>query len=188
MYKRILLSGVCLSIMACMTLFLCFSCNDKKEEATQLISPYADDDELALTVELPDDDIVEVPYKEVANLRIINVTLNDRIKKDMIFDTGASYTQITAKEANYLYSEGVLTLDDIEGSEQFGDANGNITVNMVVNLKKIVLADKLAITNVKATVVDNMDAPLLLGQTVLKALPEYTVDNSNDVIRFKIKE
>lgn len=163
----------------------CNGCSSTKEEATQLISPYDDEDDFS--IELPDEDVVDVPYTEASNLKIVQVLINDRINKEMIFDTGASYTQITLKEARYLYSEGVLTDDDILGAEKFGDANGNITVNMVVNLRKLVLGGKLVITNVKATVVANGDAPLLLGQTVLAELPQYTVDNENKVVKFKIK-
>lgn len=163
----------------------CNGCSSNKDEVTPLISPYDDEDDFE--VELPDADVVDVSYTEQSNLKIVQVLINDRINKEMIFDTGASYTQITLKEANYLYSEGVLTADDILGAEKFGDANGNITVNMVVNLRKLVLGGKLIITNVRATVVENADAPLLLGQTVLKELPQYTVDNENKVIKFKIK-
>lgn len=163
----------------------CKGCSSQKEEATVLISPYDEEDDFS--IELPDDDIVEVSYTESSNLKIVQALINDRINKEMIFDTGASYTQITLKEAQYLYSEGVLTNDDILGAEKFGDANGNITVNMVVNLRKLVLGGKLVITNVKATVVQNGGAPLLLGQTVLKELPQYTVDNEDKVIKFKIK-
>lgn len=163
----------------------CNGCSSSKDEVTPLISPYDEDDEIG--VELPDADVVDVAYTEQSNLKIVQVLINDRINKEMIFDTGASYTQITLKEAQYLYSEGVLTDDDILGAEKFGDANGNITVNMVVNLRRLVLGGKLIISNVKATVVQNGDAPLLLGQTVLKELPQYTVDNENKVIKFKIK-
>lgn len=162
----------------------CNGCSTNKEEATPLLSPYDEDD---FDVELPDADVVDVAYTEQSNLKIVQVLINDRINKDMIFDTGASYTQITLKEAQYLYSEGVLTDDDILGTEKFGDANGNITVNMVVNLHRLILGGKLIISNVKATVVKNGEAPLLLGQTVLKELPQYTVDNENKVIKFKIK-
>ena len=163
----------------------CNGCSNNQDKATPLPSPYDDEDDLE--VELPDADVVDVSYTEQSNLKIVQVLINDRINKEMIFDTGASYTQITLKEANYLYSEKVLTSDDILGAEQFGDANGNITINMVVNLRKLVLGGKLIIANVKATVVENADAPLLLGQTVLKELPQYTVDNENKVIKFKIK-
>lgn len=163
----------------------CKGCSNTNDEVTELISPYDEDDELE--IELPDEDIVNVSYTEQSNLKIVQVLINDRINKEMIFDTGASYTQITVREANYLYNENVLTDDDILGTEKFGDANGNITVNMVVNLRKLVLGGKLILNNVKATVVENADAPLLLGQTVLKELPQYTVDNENNIIKFKIK-
>lgn len=182
-YKSFIIALCCIAIGFSME--SCNGCSTNKDEVTRLISPYDEDDDLE--VELPNADIVDVSYTEQSNLKIVQVLINDRINKEMIFDTGASYTQITLKEANYLYSENVLTDDDIIGSEKFGDANGNITVNMVVNLKKLVLGGKLIINNVRATVVENADAPLLLGQTVLKELPQYTVDNENEVIKFKIK-
>lgn len=163
----------------------CNRCSSSNDEVTPLISPY--DEEFELGVELPDENVVDVPYTESHNLKIVQVLINDRINKEMIFDTGASYTQITLNEALYLYNENVLTDDDILGKAQFGDANGNITVNTVVNLRRLVLGGKLSISNVRATVVENGDAPLLLGQTVLKELPQYTVDNENAVIKFKIK-
>lgn len=163
----------------------CNGCNSNNEEVTRIPSPY--DDEEYIGIELPDADVVDVSYTESSNLKIVQVLINDRINKEMIFDTGASYTQITLKEAQYLYSEKVLTDDDVLGTEKFGDANGNITENMIVNLRKIVLGGKLTITNIKATIVENADAPLLLGQTVLKELPKYTIDNENKVIKFKIK-
>lgn len=159
--------------------------SNDKEEATPLVQLSDNNDELR--IELPNDDIVDVAYTESYNLKIVQVLINDCISKEMIFDTGASYTQITKKEALYLYHEKVLTADDILGKEKITDANGNITVNTVVNLRKLVLGGKLIITNVQATVVENADAPLLLGQTVMKELPQYTVDNTNKVIKFKIK-
>lgn len=167
------------------------SCNwvaKRNDAPTPLIPPHCDDDNSNdLRIELPNDDIVDVSYTESCNLKIVQVLINDCISKEMIFDTGASYTQITKKEAIYLYNEKVLTADDIVGKERIYDANGNITVNTVVNLRKLVLGGKLIIANVQATVVENADAPLLLGQTVLKRLPQYTVDNTNKVIKFKIK-
>lgn len=163
----------------------CNGCSNDKDEVTELISPYDEDDDLE--IELPDVDVVDVSYTEQSNLKIVQVLINDRINKEMVFDTGASYTQITLKEANYLYSENLLTDDDILGAERFGDANGNITVNMVVKLRKLVLDGKLIINNVDVTVVENADAPLLLGQSVLKKLPQYTIDNENKIIKFKIK-
>ncbi len=163
----------------------CNGCSSNKEKATPLLSPYSDD--ASLIVSEYTDDVVHVPFTVDRMLEIVKVQINDRIIKDMILDTGASYTQITANEANYLYKEGVLTNEDILGSANFGDANGNITANMVVNLRKVVLGGSLSISNVKATVVENLQAPLLLGQTVLEELPQYTIDNEKNIISFKIR-
>ena len=43
----------------------------------------------------------------------------------------------------------------------------------------------LVLDNVKATVVDNVNAPLLLGQTVLERFGSIEIDNNNNEIIFK---
>ena len=41
------------------------------------------------------------------------------------------------------------------------------------------------LTNVEATVIDNVNAPLLLGQSVLERFGSYEIDNTNNLIIFK---
>jgi aspartyl protease family protein len=43
----------------------------------------------------------------------------------------------------------------------------------------------MILDNVKATVVDNVNAPLLLGQTVLERFGKIEIDNGNNEIIFK---
>ena len=43
----------------------------------------------------------------------------------------------------------------------------------------------MILQNVKATVVDNINAPLLLGQTVLERFGRIEIDNENREIIFK---
>lgn len=184
-YIHIFLTLAIMATSLCME--SCVGCSGDDEEVTPLPNPYDPDEWDDNEEGWGYSNVVNVPFIERGNLKYVQVIINDRIKKEMIFDTGASYTQITLNEANYLYNENVLTADDILGTENFGDANGDITESMVVNIRKLELGENLYATNVKAVVVENANAPLLLGQSVLNELPQYTIDNLNHVIKFTLK-
>ena len=62
------------------------------------------------------------------------------------------------------------------------DANGDITVGTVINLKNVNFGG-LDLDNVKASVVRNQKAPLLLGQSVLGRLGKIEIDNSKNVLK-----
>lgn len=135
---------------------------------------------------LTDGDIISVPYVEKAGVKYVNVSVNG-FGFEMIFDTGCSGTLISVAEANYLYQKGYLTNEDILGVAQSQIADGSIVVNTVINLKEVVIDGKITCPNVTATVSDNNNAPLLLGNEVLDRVAAYSVDNVNKVINFKLK-
>lgn len=64
----------------------------------------------------------------------------------------------------------------------YSDAAGNVNVGTVINLRKVDFGG-LKLTNVKASVVQNQKAPLLLGQSVLGRLGKIEIDNSKHVLR-----
>ena len=64
------------------------------------------------------------------------------------------------------------------------DANGNVTEGTILNLRNVHFGD-LSLENVKASVVRNQKAPLLLGQSVLAWLGKFEVDNENRVLKIK---
>ena len=164
----------------------------KKQGGIKLDNPYDADTLSTLSYELPTSSTEEVvvPFHRLNNSMIVDVRINGEITKEMVFDTGADLTQITKAEAQYLYDKGVLKNEDVKGFENFGDANGTITKNMIVTLRSVILMGKdcgIEIPNVDACVVDNAMAPLLLGQTAYKSL-KYTVDNANNQITFDLKD
>ena len=69
-----------------------------------------------------------------------------------------------------------LKKDDFVGSDRFVDANGNITEGTIVNLRDVDFGG-MKINNVRASVVRNQKAPLLLGQSVLGRLGSIEIDN-----------
>ena len=83
-----------------------------------------------------------------------------------------------------MMKNGYLSNKDVVGSSTFMDANGNVSEGTVINLKKVQFGD-VNIENVRASVVRNQKAPLLLGQSVLSRIGRIEVDNQKQVIRVK---
>ena len=62
------------------------------------------------------------------------------------------------------------------------DANGNISVGTVVHINNVNFGG-VDLNNIRASVVNNQKAPLLLGQSVLSKLGRVEIDNKKNVIR-----
>lgn len=110
----------------------------------------------------------------------VPIWVND-VKMHFIFDTGASTVSISETEVNFLIKEGTLTQDDFIGSANFVDANGDVSEGSIINLKSIKVGNR-TLHNVKASVVHNLNAPLLLGQTVLEQFGKISIDNKKGEI------
>jgi len=111
----------------------------------------------------------------------IPIQIND-VNMNIIFDTGASSISISETEAIFLIKQGKITEEDILGKIQFQDATGNISEGTRINLKKVKIGNKI-IYDVEASVVHNLEAPLLLGQTALSKFGKLTIDyNKNEII------
>lgn len=106
------------------------------------------------------------------------------IKMFFIFDTGAGMVSISETEASFLYKQGTLSDDDILGKANFIDANGNISEGTVINLKTVKVGNRI-LTNIQASVVHNMKAPLLLGQSVLEEFGSISINNKKGEITFE---
>ena len=63
----------------------------------------------------------------------------------------------------------------------------NVVVGMAIKLKEVCIDDKFCCYNVKATVIDNAQAPLLLGNGLLDRVETVTIDNENKTLNFKLK-
>ena len=103
------------------------------------------------------------------------------VKMKMIFDTGASAVSLSKFMANYLYENDYLTEEDIIGTAKTQTADGTITNNVVINLRDIEISG-LHIENIKATVSDSQNAPLLLGQSAIEKLGSITIDGNRLII------
>lgn len=100
---------------------------------------------------------------------------------DFIFDTGASDITISDVEALFLYRQGALTEDDFIGVQQYQIADGSISEGSIINLKTVQIGSKV-LYNVKASIIHNTSAPLLLGQSALNQFGQITIDYKNNEI------
>lgn len=113
----------------------------------------------------------------------IPIEVND-VKMYFIFDTGAGIISISETEALFLWKQGSLTEEDILGKANFMDANGDISEGTIINLKTVKIGNK-TIYNIRASVVHNLNAPLLFGQSALEQFGKISIDNTRSEITFE---
>jgi len=99
-------------------------------------------------------------------------TLNG-LKFNFVFDTGASDVFISSDIFSVMIKQGTITHDDILDIQTYTDASGNSNEAIVINIREIILGG-FKVTNVKASVSNSSETPLLLGQTFLSRFPSFT--------------
>ena len=108
----------------------------------------------------------------------------DGVPMHFIFDTGAGLISISETEATFLYKQGALTKEDILGKANFMDANGDVSEGTIINLKTVKLGSRL-LENLQASVVHNLGAPLLMGQSALESFGKISIDYVKGEISFE---
>lgn len=176
--------------------FLVLGCDHPEKKAHERkrggLSPYngfiesTSDYEIPLTNTYED---FEYEYRNVlfmereSGVRYVWIEING-LRLRFVFDTGASNICISPAEATVLYRQGTLSSDDFLEIEYFQDATGTISEGMTINLREVKIGD-VVLRDVKALVVDSVDAPLLLGQSVLERFGTIEINNDRDEIIFK---
>lgn len=183
-------------------LFILFSCNSKSKEdiakkgrvvptstksnqskPKQEIVPQA----INTAPQLPETVNIEVlktgtriPFRDEGGVKVVTITVNN-LPMDFIFDTGASLISISETEAMMMLKQGTITKEDYLGELPFVDANGDISTGVLINLKSVEIGG-IRLQNIKASVVPNKIAPLLLGQSALEQFAKVTIDHKNNEI------
>jgi aspartyl protease family protein len=103
---------------------------------------------------------------------------------EFIFDTGASDITMSMTEALFLYKQGTLTDEDFVGTQQYQIANGNVEEGTVIKLKTVEIGNR-KLYNVQASIVHNLQAPLLLGQSALNKFGKISIDYNKGEITFE---
>jgi len=129
------------------------------------------------------DERTVVKIKKVNGVYEIPTEING-IEMYFIFDTGAGLISISEAEAIFLYKQGKLSEEDILGKANFSDANGDISEGTIINLKTVKIGNR-TLENIEASVVHNLGAPLLMGQSALEKFGKISIDYQNSEITFE---
>ena len=128
----------------------------------------------------------EIPFTREGGFCKVKCTIN-ALPLYFVFDTGASDVSLSNVEAAFMLKNDYLSKSDMSGKGYYINANGDISEGTIVTLKEVNFGG-LTLKNVKASIVKNQKAPLLLGQSVLARLGKIEIDNSHKVIRVKYNE
>ena len=126
-------------------------------------------------------DVSEIPFEKENGVCKVKCKING-LPLHFVFDTGASDVTLSMVEATFMMKNGYLSGRDVVGSQRYMDANGDVSVGTVINLRDVDFGGH-SINNVRASVVRNQKAPLLLGQSVLGRLGKIEIDNSRNVLK-----
>lgn len=152
-----------------------------EEKHLQEIAADADGDDSAYELK-----VEEIPFTQESGVCKVKCAING-LPLHFIFDTGATDVSISSVEATFMAKNDFLFSSDIIGKQNYQTADGNITEGTVINLKNVKLGS-LHLNNIKASVVRNQAAPLLLGQSVLSKLGKIEIDNTKKVLRITHKQ
>ena len=130
--------------------------------------------------------VSEVPFTRTGGVTSVKCEING-LPLHFVFDTGASEVTISRIEATFMFKNDYLTAADVIGKARYIDANGDISIGTVINLRKVTFAG-LELENVRASVVDSNNAPLLLGQSVLSRLGKVEIDYEKGVLKITGRE
>ncbi|RHA83292.1 tetratricopeptide repeat protein [Segatella copri] len=152
-----------------------------EEKHLQEIAADADGDDSAYELK-----VEEIPFTKEGGVCKVKCAING-LPLHFIFDTGAADVSISSVEATFMAKNDFLSFSDIIGKQNYQTADGNITEGTIINLKDVKLGS-LHLNNIKASVVRNQAAPLLLGQSVLSKLGKIEIDNTKKVLRITHKQ
>lgn len=128
----------------------------------------------------------EVPFTKESGICKVKCVINN-LPLHFIFDTGASDVSISSVEATFMLKNDYLSSSDVIGKQNYMTADGNITEGTIINLRDVKLGN-IHLKDIKASVVKNQSAPLLLGQSVFSKLGKIEIDNDNKVLRITYRQ
>jgi len=173
------------TLLFCLTLSSCSGCSKSGQKSSRVSSSSSSRRENSPDREqqFSSGDKTVIKMKKVGGVYQIPVDVNG-VRMGFIFDTGASSISISNTEAMFLAKQGLLTKEDVKGSQSFSDANGDISEGTIINLKTVKIGNRV-LHNIEASVVDNLNAPLLFGQSALGKFGKISIDNSRGEVTFE---
>jgi clan AA aspartic protease (TIGR02281 family) len=131
--------------------------------------------------------IYVIPIKKLrSNIYEVICAING-VPMKFLFDTGASGVLLSRTEADFLLKNDYLKLYDIGEKKKSRLADGSIVESTSVKLRKFKIGD-LELENIDASIMDNPDIDLLLGQSVLQKFGKIEIDNERNIMIITVKK
>jgi len=111
----------------------------------------------------------------------VPVVLNGVLKISIIYDSGSSDVSISPDIAMTLIRTGTLTESDYIGTQSYMFADGTYAKSKRIIIRELQIGNQ-TITNVEASISNSINAPMLLGQSVLKRFGTITIDNNSNTL------
>ena len=149
---------------------------DSKAITNDLSGEYKKNDKYNINlIYLSDGSVIVIKDKVELFVRNSDITSND----DEFFTTlsGVS-TPISKKGNKYTYSDGTIKENDWLPGAYYTFADGTTAKSMRFKLKSVKIGDKV-VYDVTCSISNSLDAPMLLGQSVLSKFGSYTFDYKN---------
>ncbi len=115
-----------------------------------------------------------IPMRKESGVYYIPCKINN-LPMEFIFDTGASNVSISLSAAIYMFENGYLNKNDIGEKIYFSIANGDIAEGTNINIRELSIAG-IKLFNVEASIVHELKAPLLLGNSVISRLGNISLN------------
>lgn len=114
----------------------------------------------------------------------IPVELNKLISTNFVFDTGASDVSISKNLYGKMLELDLLDKTDILGFANYQIADGSVSKQLIINIKFLQIGG-IKIRNVRASVSNVKDAPLLLGQSAISRIGSWKLNHKNNRLEFE---
>jgi hypothetical protein len=130
----------------------------------------------------PDDNVLDFTTMPKTGLITAPCILNG-YTVNFVFDSRLR-PQMSVEQALDLLSKGAITKDDFQGDPEEILADGTVANRAIVVIAEFTVANE-TIYDVEVMVNSNLAYPLVIGNSVLSELGDYTIDNENQKIIFK---
>ena len=130
----------------------------------------------------PDDNVLNFSTLPKSGLITAPCILNG-YTVNFVFDSRLR-PQISVEQTLDLLSKGAITKGDFLGDPEEILADGTVANRAIVVIAEFTIANE-TIYNVEVMVNNNLAHPLVIGNSVLSQLGDYTIDNENNQIIFK---
>ncbi len=117
---------------------------------------------------------VKIKMQKEGGVYTLPCTVNG-LQLRFILDTGAAEVNMSLSEATFMLKNGYLDANDLKGSSYSQIANGTLVSNTTLILREVNIGG-IILKNINASIIETMDAPLLLGQSVLQKLGPYQIN------------